>query len=91
MKWLDTETEKNINAKPWYTKTKKPKLFGLIDGTHVPIACPRGVTQDENQYYCYKGYYSINAMVREFILYFSLETNSYLIRKKNLLNQKLYL
>lgn len=61
--WPDTEMEKLCKAVPFYTKTKKPRCFGLIDGTHVPIACPRGIVNDENQFYCYKGYYSINTMV----------------------------
>ena len=59
--WPDKTSEKANIAYKWYKKTKKPKVFGLVDGTHIPLACPRGFTRDE--YYCYKGYYSINAMV----------------------------
>ena len=61
--WPNSTTEKNNNAVTFFHYKKKPGCFGLVDGTHVPIQCPRGVTTDENQYYCYKGYYSINAMV----------------------------
>lgn len=63
VKWPDKTTDKANIAYKWYRKTRKPKVFGLVDGTHIPIACPRGFTRDENQYFCYKGYYSINAMV----------------------------
>lgn len=61
--WPDTKTEKTIKALPFYKKTKKPRCFGLVDGTHIPIGCPQGLVLDEHQYYCYKGYYSINTMV----------------------------
>ena len=63
VQWPDRESDKNGKAMPLFQETKKPKCFGLIDGTHIPIACPRGLTSDENQYFCYKGYYSINTMV----------------------------
>ena len=63
--WPDMATEKNNLSVVFYRERRqKPGCFGLIDGTHVPIACPRGLEIDENQYYCYKGYYSINTMVR---------------------------
>ena len=63
VEWPDSTTEENNNSVVFKEK-KKPGCFGLVDGTHVPILCPRGITTDENQYYCYKGYYSINTMVR---------------------------
>ena len=63
VKWPDTELEKTRNAVPFLKETKMPRCFGLVDGTHVAIGCPRGLTEDENQYFCYKGYYSINTMV----------------------------
>ena len=31
--------------------------FGCIDGTHVPIICPKDDPQD---YYCYKSFHSLN-------------------------------
>ena len=62
--WPDSPTEKNNKAVVFFRERKqKPGVFGLIDGTHVPISCPPGLLKDENQYYCYKGYYSINTMV----------------------------
>lgn len=33
------------------------QAFGCVDGTHVPISCPKVSSQD---YFCYKHYYSIN-------------------------------
>ena len=63
VKWPDSEVEKNRNAVAFLKDGKKPRCFGLIDGTHVPIGCLRGLTEDDNQYFYYKGYYSINAMV----------------------------
>ena len=61
--WPDSLTEKQNKAFQFYREKRKPFCFGLVDGTHIPISCPQGLTQDENQFYCYKGYYSINAMV----------------------------
>lgn len=63
VRWPDSKTEKTIKALPFFLKTRKPRCFGLVDGTHIPIGCPKGLVVDENQYFCYKGYYSINAMV----------------------------
>ena len=61
--WPDSTTDKTNKAVLFFREKKKPGVFGLVDGTHIAITCPRGVTNDENQYFCYKGYYSINTMV----------------------------
>ena len=63
VEWPKTNLDKQCKSAAFYRKTKKPQCFGLVDGTHIPISCPRGLGKDENQYFCYKGYYSINAMV----------------------------
>ena len=81
--WPDHVTEKTNKSVVFYRERKqKPGCFGLIDGTHVPICCPRGMGVDENQYYCYKGYYSINTMV-SFNLLHTIEQNyEYINRNK---------
>ena len=33
------------------------QAFGCIDGTHIPIKCPKQSSQD---YFCYKQYHSLN-------------------------------
>ena len=63
VEWPKTDVDRLCKSMAFYKKGKKPQCFGLVDGTHIPISCPRGINNDENQYYCYKGYYSINAMV----------------------------
>ena len=69
--WPDSQYEKNNQAVLFYRQSRKPGCFGLIDGTHIPIECPKGADSDENQYYCYKGYYSINTMVSLIILFYN--------------------
>ena len=74
VQWPRTEMEKHCMSLPFFNKTKKPRCFGLVDGTHIAIHCPKGIHQDENQYYCYKGYYSINAMVCIFLFFIYIYT-----------------
>jgi len=81
--WPHTVTEKNNKAMPFYQETKKPKCFGMVDGTHIAISCPQGIDQDENQYYCYKGYYSINTMVSTVSLHYNILFTLYISPPKN--------
>lgn len=59
IKFPSTEEEWTEIATGFWNQWQFYNCFGAIDGTHVPILCPRAYTQD---YYNYKLFYSINVL-----------------------------
>ena len=39
-----------------------PYAFAAVDGSHIPIKCPKGGAQAIKQYFNFKGFYSIVLM-----------------------------
>ena len=61
----NTEDAIDQYKQDFFTYTGIPNTIGAIDGTHVPIVCPR--SRDAIQFYNRKGFPSINVAVSIFL------------------------
>lgn len=54
-----TEEEKIVIAESYERKWQFYNCFGALDGCHIPVLPPQA---NAKEYYCYKGFHSINAL-----------------------------